>query len=441
MRKIVMMIVVGLIAVGVTACTSSKELDTGDATRNIETTETMDATGSTEAKESTEATEATNGTNGTGTNNGTEETDGTGSVDATGDVGGAADLSQIKLERAFEKFTFDNPVGLEHREGYANMVYIIEQTGRIVSMNVKLPDEEPAIVLDIKDRVHDGGEQGLLGVAFHPKKPNEVYVNYTTKSETIIARYDADPANPEMLDPKSEQILLTFKQPYSNHNGGQLAFGPDGYLYIATGDGGSGGDPHNNGQSLDTLLGKILRIDVNVKMEKRAYAIPSDNPFIDKGEPEIYAYGLRNPWRFSFDQETGKLWAADVGQDQLEEINHIELGKNYGWRIQEGTECYNPKSNCDASELEQPIYTYGRELGVSITGGYVYRGEQIPELKGWYVYSDYGMGTLWALREQEDGSFLNKSILESGQNITSFGRDSRGELYVCTQEGFILRLR
>jgi glucose/arabinose dehydrogenase len=351
------------------------------------------------------------------------------------------ETNKFSLENVFGTQIFEKPVGLEHREGFSDLVYIIEQPGRIFSMNLKHPSDKPAAVLDITDRVYDiEGEQGLLGVAFHPKHPDQAYVNYTTQTHTVIARFDADPEQPERLDPASEQILFTFKQPYANHNGGQMAFGPDGYLYIATGDGGGSGDPHNNSQNLDSLLGKILRIDVDRQADGQAYAIPSDNPFIDQGAPEIYAYGLRNPWRFSFDEETGLLWVADVGQNRLEEINIVAKGKNYGWRIQEGTECFNPQDNCDKTGLEQPLFTYSRDLGVSITGGYVYRGKHLPELAGWYVYADYGTGTLWGLRQEEDGSIINKTLLESGANITSFGLDAGGELYICTQEGQILKL-
>lgn len=348
----------------------------------------------------------------------------------------------LQLENIFGTESFDKPVGLKHREGDPELVYIVEQPGRIVSKNLKRTQDEPQVVLDITDRVYDvEGEQGLLGLAFHPKHPNQAYVNYTTETHTVIARFDADPANQGLLDPASERILLTFEQPFANHNGGQLAFGPDGYLYVATGDGGSGGDPHNNGQNLDSLLGKILRIDVDREEDGLAYAIPSDNPFIGRGEPEIYAYGLRNPWRFSFDEKTGKLWAADVGQNSFEEINTIEKGGNYGWRIQEGTECFNPQSGCETSGLEQPVFTYGREQGVSVTGGYVYRGEKLPDLQGWYVYADYGSGTVWALRQGSEGKVENRTLLESGENITSFGVDSSGEIYVCTQEGQILTFK
>jgi len=347
----------------------------------------------------------------------------------------------VALEPIFGDETFDKPVGLERREGYPEIVYIVEQPGRIVSKSLNSPDREAEVVLDIRERVYDkGGEQGLLGLAFDPQRPNDAYVNYTTESHTIIARYAADPQEPGRLDPGSEQVLLTFEQPYSNHNGGQLAFGPDGYLYIAAGDGGNGGDPQNHGQNLDSLLGKILRIDVRSESEERAYAIPADNPFMEDGRPEIYAYGLRNPWRFSFDEETGKLWAADVGQNRFEEINLIERGGNYGWRLMEGAECFNPKSGCEREDLKDPLFTYGRSDGVSVTGGYVYRGKRLPDLTGWYVYADYGMGTIWALREREDGTAEHRTLLQSEENITSFGLDAEGELYLCTGDGKVLRM-
>ncbi|RED64729.1 PQQ-dependent sugar dehydrogenase [Cohnella lupini] len=353
----------------------------------------------------------------------------------------ADEIEGITFENPFGTESFDNPVGLEHRAGYEDLLYIIEQPGRIISKNLARSSDEPEVILDITDRVYDeGGEQGLLGLAFHPNDSDRAYVNYTTETHTIIARYDTLSDDPERLDPGSEHVLLSFEQPFPNHNGGQLAFGPDGFLYIATGDGGGGGDPRNNSQNLESLLGKILRIDVDRQTEGKGYSIPEDNPFIEKGRPEIYAYGMRNPWRFSFDPEDGKLWAADVGQNRYEEINLIEKGGNYGWRIQEGTECYKPSSGCDSSGLEQPIFTYGRDQGVSITGGYVYRGKALPELAGWYVYADYGMGTLWALRQREDGTIENRTLLQPEENITSFGRDAEGELYVCTQGGQIFRI-
>ncbi|MFD0672470.1 PQQ-dependent sugar dehydrogenase [Cohnella sp. GCM10027633] len=348
----------------------------------------------------------------------------------------------IALRDVFEGTEFNGPVGVVSRQGYPNFIYVVEQPGRIVAMNLDRPSDKPATVLDITDRVYDeGGEQGLLGLAFHPDEPNRAYVNYTTKTHTVIASYDVVSGDPLRLDPKSEDKLLTFKQPYANHNGGQLAFGPDGYLYIGTGDGGSGGDPQNNSQNLNSYLGKILRIDIDRKTEGLAYGIPADNPFLKDGLPEIYAYGLRNPWRFSFDEATGKLWAADVGQSSLEEIDLIEKGGNYGWRIQEGTACYNPKSGCDKEGLVQPIHEYGRDLGVSVTGGYVYRGEARPDLKGWYVFGDYGSGMIWALRQREDGKADVVDLLAADESLTSFGTDAAGELYVCAQDGRILRIQ
>ncbi|MGO4495870.1 sorbosone dehydrogenase family protein [Paenibacillus sp. 2RAB27] len=349
--------------------------------------------------------------------------------------------SSISLTPIFEPNNFDHPVGLEHRVNSPQLLYIVEQPGRILSVNLDKPKEKPALMLDITGRVNDSGnEQGLLGLAFHPKDPTLAYMNYTTETHTIIARYNTLPNNPSLLDPNSEQVLLTIKQPYPNHNGGQLAFGPDGYLYIATGDGGSSGDPQNNSQNLQSLLGKILRIDVDKPANGLLYAIPADNPFIGKGAKEIYAYGLRNPWRFSFDTVTGKLWAADVGQNRFEEINLIEKGKNYGWHIQEGFECYEPKEGCNKTGLEQPLFTYGRDQGVSITGGYVYRGTKLPELIGWYVYADYGTGNIWALSQQSDGTIKNRILLASGLNIASFGTDAAGELYLSTQDGKIMKI-
>jgi glucose/arabinose dehydrogenase len=352
----------------------------------------------------------------------------------------------IVLETIAPEETFDSPVGMVSERGVTDAlkdhVFVVEQPGRIQMLDLNNPAKPPELVLDITDRVHtDGNEQGLLGLAFHPRKPGIAFVNYTTETHTVVSRFVMkDPEHPEKLDPSSEVILLTFEQPFPNHNGGQLAFGPDNNLYIAAGDGGSGGDPHGNGQNKDSLLGKILRIDVDSGEDGKSYSIPEDNPFAaGGGAPEIYAYGLRNPWRFSFDQVTGKLWAADVGQDRLEEIDLIEKGGNYGWNRVEGTLCFNPKEGCDQSAAILPIYTYGRDLGVSITGGFVYRGKQLPDLAGWYVYADYAKGTIWGLRQREDGTIENKTLLESGEQITSFGVDAADELYVCLQDGSLRR--
>lgn len=348
----------------------------------------------------------------------------------------------ITLKAVFGKTTFDRPVGVIARKDHPKNLYILQQSGQILSMNLDRPSDKPKLMLDITDRVYDENEeQGLLGLAFHPDDPGKAYVNYTTKTHTVISRFDVMPKNPEQLNPKSEKIVLKFEQPYANHNGGQLAFGPDGYLYIGTGDGGGSGDQDNNSQNLKSLLGKILRIDVDHPAKGLSYGIPSDNPFLKGGRPEIFAYGLRNPWRFSFDKETGKLWVGDVGQGKYEEIDIIEKGGNYGWRIMEATTCFSPKDNCKTKGLKPPIYSYDHNYGSSVTGGYVYRGSARPDLKGWYIFGDFSTGNIWALRSGASSSPEVVKLLASDKNIASFGVDAAGELYVCAYDGQILRVK
>jgi glucose/arabinose dehydrogenase len=252
-------------------------------------------------------------------------------------------------------------------------------------------------------------------------------------------------SNPDSADKNSETILLEVKQPFPNHKAGQLAFGPDGYLYIGFGDGGSGGDPFNNAQNNTVILGKMLRIDVNKSQNGKNYSIPPDNPFIGntKGyREEIYAYGLRNPWRFSFDPITKWLWVADVGQDLWEEIDIMTKGGNYGWRIMEGKHCYNPSSNCDTTGLIEPIWEYGHneQGGRSITGGYVYRGKALPQLYGKYIFADFVSGKIWALSYDGKSQATNELIINSEKNISSFGVDRSNELYICSFDGNIYRL-
>ena len=286
--------------------------------------------------------------------------------------------------------------------------------------------------MDISDRVNSSGnEQGLLGLAFHPDYPAQakLYVNYTGASgQTVISEFDIISNN--SVDTDNEIILLEIDQPFQNHNGGMIAFGPDDNLYIATGDGGSAGDPQNNAQNRLNLLGKILRIDV-INNSSGNYAIPSDNPFAGNNDgfrEEIYAYGLRNPWRFSFDSQTGALWLADVGQNQLEEINEIQPGANYGWKVMEGTSCFQSET-CDQENLELPVAEYGRDLGTSVTGGYVYRGTLFPQYQGHYFYGDFATGRIWTL----DVTVRNPEPVlfdDTGYNISSFAIDGQNELYI-----------
>jgi len=355
--------------------------------------------------------------------------------------------AQFPIENAFPKLSFSRPVDLQHAGDGSGRLFVVEQEGRILVFPNNPGVETAGVFLDIRDRVNDeGNEEGLLGLAFHPSYETNgwFYVNYTAADprRTVIARYSVSGADPSKADPSSERIILTFAQPYSNHNGGQLAFGPDGFLYIGTGDGGSGGDPQNNAQNRSSLLGKMLRIDVDNPQGGSAYGIPTDNPFVGNGSgwaEEIYAWGLRNPWRFSFDTATGRLWAGDVGQNRYEEVDIIEKGRNYGWRIMEGFACYNPQSGCDQSGLAKPIVEYGRDQGASITGGYVYRGAGVPKLRGKYVYADFVTGRIWGLTYNTPTDFTNETILNSGKNIASFGVDESGEMYLCSFDGSIYR--
>ena len=346
--------------------------------------------------------------------------------------------AQVTLQRVFPEITFDHPVDLQHAGD--KRLFVVEQDGiiRVVS-----PDGRHAgVFLDIRDRVVSGGELGLLGLAFHPQYSSNglFFVNYTTRSplRSVVARYRRDPSKEDAADPGSGQVILVVAQPFENHNGGQLAFGPDGFLYIALGDGGSAGDPFGNSQNRTVLLGKLLRIDVDRRTTTTFYGIPPDNPFVGGSgglRGEIFAFGLRNPWRFSFDRKTGRLWTGDVGQNRMEEINIVEKGGNYGWNIMEGPLCYSPSSGCDTTGLAAPVHSYGRAEGGSITGGYVYRGSSLVSLSGKYVYGDYLSGRIWALDYSGPGAVRNALLLESGLHISSFGEDRDGEIFVCDYDG------
>ncbi len=358
------------------------------------------------------------------------EADAEESTDTPGTIAPAA----LQLENAFPSLTFKQPVEFTHAGDGTNRVFVIEQEGRIRVFENSAATKTADTYLDIVSKVASGGEMGLLGLAFHPdfEQNGYFFVNYTKNSprETVISRFKAT-AGSNRVDPATETILLKYEQPYANHNGGKVAFGPDGFLYIAAGDGGSGGDPQNNGQNLKTMLGKILRIDVN-KTDKGNYGIPADNPFVGNANalPEIYAYGLRNPWRFSFDAETGQLWAGDVGQNKLEEIDIIKKGGNYGWRLKEGQDCYNPANDCNQGQLIEPIHQYVRSEGVSVTGGAVYRGSSLPDLKGKYIYADFATGKVWALSFQGDQKTGNQLLTSEGGPVSAFGEDAKQELFI-----------
>ncbi|HEX7041149.1 MAG TPA: PQQ-dependent sugar dehydrogenase [Trueperaceae bacterium] len=332
---------------------------------------------------------------------------------------------------------FANPVAIANAGD--DRLFVVEQGGTIRVVRDGQVLDRP--FLDITDRVRAGGERGLLGLAFPPDfaDTGRFYVYYTDlDGDSVLSRFIADG---DTADAGSEQVLLTQEQPYANHNGGQLAFGPDGYLYLGLGDGGSGGDPHGNGQDLGTLLAKLLRLDVS---GDDAVA-PDDNPFVGRegARPEVWAYGLRNPWRFSFDRETGDLYIADVGQNAYEEVNLQPAdstgGENYGWNVMEAESCYQPRTGCDTSGLVLPIisYPHSSEWGASISGGYVYRGSALPDLAGAYVFADYVSGRIWRADRAGD-EWEVTLLLETGFNVSTFGEDAAGELYVADHQGGVI---
>jgi uncharacterized repeat protein (TIGR03806 family) len=336
----------------------------------------------------------------------------------------------VALVPAFEGLSFAAPVELV--PGPGGRFYVVEQSGTI---KVIAPGGgSPTTALDISERITSGGEAGLLGLAFDPKFAENgfAYLYFTENVDEkegfvfqdIVARVTSTDGG-ATFDPASQKILVKVDDPYGNHNGGHIAFGPDGMLYAGLGDGGSGGDPDGNGQNKDALLGKVLRIDPH---GAEPYGIPSDNPFATGGgRPEIWAYGLRNPWKFSFDTKTGDLWLADVGQSKFEEVNRIVRGGNYGWNTREGKHCYKDP-NCSSEGLIDPIAEYPRSEGISITGGYVYRGSKVPALVGKFVYGDFGSGNIWAVDAL--GQTSGTPLLSSGLKISTFAQDPEGEVYV-----------
>jgi glucose/arabinose dehydrogenase len=362
----------------------------------------------------------------------------------------------VTYEVAFPNIRPTRPVVIAHAGDGSNRLFLVTQQGIIhaIPNRSDVKEEEIKTFLNIESKVaySDGqNEEGMLGLAFHPKyRENGLFYVYYTANEdphvSVISSFRVSKDNPNEADPASEEELMRIDQPYWNHNGGTIAFGPDGYLYIGLGDGGKFNDPHMNGQNVQSLLGKVLRIDVDHRDDKRKYAIPADNPFRGKAplaREEIYAYGFRNIWRFSFDRQEGTLWAADVGQDLYEEINVVRKGGNYGWNLREGMHKFGPVG-VDANPLMvDPVWEYDHEVGKSITGGNVYRGSALPELAGCYLYGDYVSGKFWALKYDSGKQAVVSNRPIAGENVPviTFGEDEAGEVYFSDSFGRIFRFR
>ncbi len=346
----------------------------------------------------------------------------------------------IVLVNAFPNLNFTQPLDLQSVDDNSDRIFVAEKGGAIKVFDNNSNVTEADVFLDLRGTISTTSEQGLLGFTFHPtfETNGYVFVCYTPSERlSVVSRFTVSNSNPNSVDLSTELILLEIPQPATNHNGGQIAFGPDGYLYIAMGDGGGSGDPDGNAQNRTNLLGNILRIDVDNTQNGFNYVIPTDNPFVNDidSRNEIFAYGFRNPWRMSFDTTTGKLWTGDVGQNKIEEIDVVQIGGNYGWNLFEGTSCFS--GDCSDSSLISPIFEYNQDNGDrSITGGYVYRGEEIASLQGKYIYGDFVSGRIWTLTE--DGS-TNELLIESGFNIASFGTDANQELYLCAFNGNIYK--
>lgn len=354
--------------------------------------------------------------------------------------GNTQTAAQVTVERAFPSLTFTNPISIHQPPGDDTRWFLIEKGGRVLMF----PNDDAAATVsvsaDFSPLVDDTGEGGLLGVAFQPSfsGSGNVYFYYTetgpgpsTPLVSSLVRYTINISG--IIDTGSGNVILSVDQPETNHNGGDIKFGPDGYLYIALGDGGGVGDPNGNGQDTTTLLGSMLRIDVD---GGSPYAIPAGNVFASSSTdmPEIYAWGLRNPWRFSFDELTGDLWAGDVGQGAWEEIDLVTSGGNYGWNIEEGDHCFSPPVGCDDTGLIDPVFEYGRTEGQSVTGGYVYRGSSMPAFQGHYLFADWGSGDIWGF---DASSVLPevKLLADTDMRIVSFAQDGNSELYVVDYSG------
>ena len=352
------------------------------------------------------------------------------------------ELADMRLRRAFPNLSFVEPLYLTHAADGSDRLFVVERLGAIRVFSNRDDIASSALFLDLQDRVSSfRAELGLLGLAFHPRYSSngKFYVYYMGRDLTSRLSEFRVSDDPDATDASSERVILEFRQPSASHNGGQIAFGPDGFLYIGLGDGGDPNDLFENGQDPTTILGAILRIDVDRTEDDRAYAIPTDNPFVgnDRGwREEIWAWGLRNPWRFSFDRHTGQLWAGDVGQDRWEEVDLIEKGGNYGWNILEGFACLEG-NDCNGDAFVPPILAYGHDQGRAITGGYVYRGDRLIRLRGTYLYGDFGSRLIWGLHYENGQVLANRVIASSPEAISSFGEDEAGEIYAVGFSGGI----
>lgn len=346
----------------------------------------------------------------------------------------------IKVERAFPNLRLKLPIVLTHAGDGSDRVFIASQIGKIHVIPNDQQVKEAPVFLDISSQVvykEKENEEGLLGLAFHPKyKQNgQFFIYYTTTDAphtSVLSRFRVSNDDPNQADPDFEEELLRIEQPFWNHNGGGLAFGPDGMLYVALGDGGKANDPLGAGQDLSTLLGSILRIDVDHKDQGKNYAVPKDNPFVgrDGARAEIWAYGMRNIWGMSFDRKTGTLWAGDVGQNLWEEVDIIVRGGNYGWNTREGYGCFEPRTGCAETGFIDPVATYIHVDGCAVIGGYVYRGIRVPSLEGAYIYGDYCSGRIWAIRNADGSKQRAKLLMDTRLFIGSFGQGMDSEVYV-----------
>ncbi|MBX7043617.1 MAG: PQQ-dependent sugar dehydrogenase [Ignavibacteria bacterium] len=351
----------------------------------------------------------------------------------------------FEFVNAFPNVSFSSPLYVTHANDGSNRVFVVEKTGLIKVLPNDSNTTDSRVFLDLTNKILNGSERGLLGLAFHPNYSANgyFYVDYTRAGDgaTIVSRFSRSTNDPNKADSLSELILLTISQPYSNHNGGIVFFGLDGYLHIGMGDGGSGGDPGNRAQNVDELLGKVLRINVDSASGGNNYSIPATNPFAQGGgRPEIFTIGMRNPWRISVDATTGLIWCADVGQDAWEEVDLLEVGKNYGWRCYEGNATYNTSGCGPVANYTFPVKVY-QNIGseCSVTGGYVYRGQRRPELTGQYIYADYCSRKVWRLK-YEGGTVTGDSLIATApSSVYSFGTDQNNELYLCASNNIVYR--